>query len=114
MQLNSVLFPGPGFTMESINYSNVVYIPRNKVYEKDGFEDEEFKVADEGVEDENLMDRPNRTGSLSCQLTCGLVKSSKTHAENSHSLSSVLSESNTDGQKARRLLKQNTAIVHEN
>ncbi len=33
MQLNSLLFPGPAAKLNNVDYTSVVYIPRDRVYE---------------------------------------------------------------------------------
>lgn len=88
MQFSSVLFPGPGIEMESVDYSNVIYIPRNKVFEKETIEDEEQKGVIEQIEPENFHQVPHKSNR--CSLTCGLVKENKVNLRNLQKLNSTV------------------------
>ena len=83
MQFSSFLFPGQDIENErSVDYSKVIYIPRNKVFEKETIEDEEQKDGNEQIEFENFHQVPHKSSTSRVSLSCGLLKENKVNSRN--------------------------------
>jgi hypothetical protein len=81
MQLNSLLFPGPAIELKNVDYTSVVYIPRDQVFEKPQLSAEEESKGHASFNGElsgevhiEPEQQPNRlpASSFPTFLSCGL------------------------------------------